>query len=165
MTSSVRVVGGWSSTRDAEHGYREADGVPAVGPAYVGTTFGPVHRVVVHLAEHLADLPDRTRLFVFPGHDGLVGTVTVREVLRTTAIDEVRGLAGTFPSLDDRLDTQEFVRPVVERGSAGARRTSGTPGRAGAFRAAEPNTLLRRPHLITPVFRSAGCRPRGRTGR
>ena len=114
MTSSVRVVGGWSSTHDAEHGYREADGVPAVGPAYVGTTFGPVHRVVVHLAEHLADLPDRTRLFVFPGHDGLVGTVTVREVLRTTAIDEVRGLAGTFPSLDDRLDTQEFVRPVVE---------------------------------------------------
>jgi hypothetical protein len=40
----------------------------------------------------------------------------VREVLRTTAIDEVRGLAGTFPSLDDRLDTQEFVRPVVEDG-------------------------------------------------
>ena len=116
MTSSVRVVGGWSTTRDAEHGYREVGRAAAVGPAFVGTTFEPVHRVVVHLAEDVAELPDRTRVFVFPGHDGLVGTVTVGEVLRTTGIDLVRGLATTFPSVDDRLDTQEFVRPVVEGG-------------------------------------------------
>ena len=102
---------------------------------------------------------------MFPGHDGLVGTVTVREVLRTTAIDEVRGLAGTFPSLDDRLDTQEFVRPVVEEGRLVLVVRPGHRGRAGALRAAEPDTLLRGPRLTTPVRRTVGIGPRGRTAR
>ncbi len=116
MTTASTVVGGWASTRDAEHDYRELGGDAAEPPAYVGTTFGPVHRVVVHEADDVAHLPDRTRLFVFPGHHRLIGTVTVREILVGTAIDQVRGLAGTFPSLEDLVDTQEFVRPVVEHG-------------------------------------------------
>ena len=113
VTSPVRVAGGWTSTRDAEHGFRrEGD----AQPAYVGTGFDPVDRVVVHAAQDVADLPDGTRLFVFPGDEVLTGVVSVREILVRTAIDQVRGLAGTFPSLEDRVDTQEFVRPVVERG-------------------------------------------------
>ncbi len=117
MTASVRVAGGWTSTRDAEHGFHDEDGVgPAVVPAYVGTTFDPVLRVVVQGAQDVADLPEGTRLFVFPGHLTLIGELTVREVLHQSAIDEVRGLAGTYPSLDDRIDTQEFVRPVIEKG-------------------------------------------------
>ncbi len=45
-----------------------------------------------------------------------MGTLTVREVLLLTAIDEVRGLAGTSPALEDLIDTQEFVRTVIEDG-------------------------------------------------
>ena len=116
MTSPVRVVGGWTSTRDAEHGYRDVLGDAQVVPAYVGTTFDPVDRVVVRVAEEAVGLPDGTRLFVFPGHERLTGTVTVREMIGTTAINQVRGLADTFPGLEDRVDTQEFVRPLVEDG-------------------------------------------------
>ena len=115
MTASVQVAGGWGSTREAEHVFAAHDG-PVGAPAYVGTTFDPVLRVVVHAAEDASDLPCGTRLFVFPGHEAMVGTMTVGDVLLLSAIDQVRGLGGSVPSLDDRLDTQEFVRPVVVDG-------------------------------------------------
>ena len=110
------VAGGWESTRDAEHGFHEVQELVGSGSPYVGTTFEGPERVVVSGADDLADLPEQARLFAFPGHDGVSGTMTVGEVLLVSAIDEVRGLAGTAPSSDDLLDTQDFVRPRRQDG-------------------------------------------------
>lgn len=105
------VAGGWESTRDAEHAYHEVRELVGCGFTYVGTTFEGPERVVVSGADDLTDLPDQSRLFAFPGCAGLSGTMTVGELLLISAIDEVRGLAGTSPALDDLVDTQDFVRP------------------------------------------------------
>ncbi len=105
------AAGGWGSTRDAEHGYWEARDLIGCGYPYVGTSFEGAERVVVCGADDARELPELARLFVFPGCVGLAGTLTVSDLLLLSGIDEVRGLAGTTPSLDDVLDTQGFVRP------------------------------------------------------
>ena len=110
------VAGGWTSTRDAEHGYWEARDLIGCGYPYVGTSFEGPERVMVCGADDPRDLPELARLFVFPGHAGLSGTLAVADVLLLSGIDEVRGLAGTTPSLDDLLDTQGFVRPRSQVG-------------------------------------------------
>ena len=53
---------------------------------------------------------------MFPGLRRARGTLTVLDLLLLSGIDEVRGLAGTMPSLDDLLDTQGFVRPRSHEG-------------------------------------------------
>ena len=110
------VAGGWTSTRDAEHGYWEARDLIGCCYPYVSTSFEGPERVMVCGADDPRDLPELARLFVFPGHAGLAGTMTVAELLLVSGIDEVRGLAGTTPSLDDLVDTQEFVRPRRQEG-------------------------------------------------
>jgi len=110
------VAGGWESTRDAEHAYHEVRELVGCRFTFVGTTFEGPERVVVSGADDLKDLPDQARLFAFPGCAGLSGTMTVGDLLLISAIDEVRGLAGTSPSLDDLVDTQDFVRPRRQSG-------------------------------------------------
>jgi hypothetical protein len=54
---------------------------------------------------------DRGRAVVFPGSAGLVGTLTVGEVLQRSAIERVKALGvGDLPA-DEILHTREFVRP------------------------------------------------------
>ena len=110
------VAGGWASTRDAEHGYWEARDLIGSCYPYVGTSFEGPERVMVCGADDPRELPDLTRLFVFPGYTLLCGTMTIGQVLLTTGIDEVRGLAGDAPALDDVLDTQDFIRPRRQDG-------------------------------------------------
>jgi hypothetical protein len=110
------VAGGWASTRDAEHGYWEARDLIGSCYPFVGTSFEGAERVMVCGADDPRELPDLTRLFVFPGQAGLRSTLTIGELLLTTGIDEVCGLAGTAPGLDDVLDTQDFVRPRRQDG-------------------------------------------------
>ncbi len=115
-TGRFCVAGGWESTRDAEHGYAAARDLIGCCFTYVATTFEGPERVVVSGADDLSELPDQARLFVFPGHDNLLGTLCVGEVLLLSAIDEVRALAEGIPKADDPLDTQGFVRPRLQGG-------------------------------------------------
>lgn len=110
------VAGGWESTREAEHGYWAARDLIGCCYTYVATTFEGPERVVVSGADDLAELPDQARVFVFPGHDNLVGTLSVGELLLLSAIDEVHALAQVVPSSDAPLDTQGFVRPRLQDG-------------------------------------------------
>jgi len=118
MSSGQRfcVAGGWESTRDAEQGYWAVRDLIGSCYTYVATTFEGPERVVVAGADDLADLPDQARVFAFPGLDNLVGTLTVGELLLLSAVDEVRALAQLIPDLDDRIDTQGFVRPRLQDG-------------------------------------------------
>ena len=110
------LAGGWESTREAEHGYWSTRDLIGCGYTYVCTTFEGPERVVVSGADDLTDLAEQSRLFVFPGIINLVGTLTVGDLLLVSAIDEVRALAGVVPELDDRIRTQDFVRPRVQGG-------------------------------------------------
>lgn len=110
------VAGGWESTRDAEHGYWAARDLIGCGYTFVCTTFEGAERVVVTGSDELRDLPDQARLFAFPGRDNLVGTLAVSDVILLSAIDDVRGLAGSIPSADVRIDTHSFVRPRLQDG-------------------------------------------------
>lgn len=58
---------------------------------------------------------DAGRVVRFPGQERLVGTVAVDDVTTLSAVDEVRGVAGT-PSAGMALVTRDFVRPVQEAG-------------------------------------------------
>jgi hypothetical protein len=110
------VTGGWESTRDAEHGYWAVRDLIGCGYTYVCTTFEGPQRVVVSGADDLVDLPDQARFFSFPGIDNVVGTVSVGALLLVSAIDEVRALADAVPTLEDRVDTRDFVRPRLQGG-------------------------------------------------
>jgi hypothetical protein len=105
------VVGGWQSTVEAEHGYWSARDLIGCGYPYVGTTFEGRERVVVAGADDPFDLPEQSRLFVFPGTDNLAGILAVGDLLLISAIDEVRGLTGDVPSSDQLLDTCGHLRP------------------------------------------------------
>ncbi|RLV50404.1 hypothetical protein D9V37_04980 [Nocardioides mangrovicus] len=104
----LRLAGGFATTREAEHAY---DGS---GGAFVATVFDPVDQVVIVSAENAQQLPDRARLFVFPGHEQLSGTLEVAALLEL--LDEVRSFDGTVPGAQERVETQRFVRPLVEAG-------------------------------------------------
>lgn len=105
------VVGGWETTRDAEVGYWSVRDLIGCGYTYVGTTFEGPERVVVSGADDPLDLPDQTRMFVFPGKDNLVGTLAVGDLLMISAVDEVRRLSGGTPAAVELLDTRGHLRP------------------------------------------------------
>jgi hypothetical protein len=56
------------------------------------------------------------RCLRFPGQDHLVGVLSVRAIISSSAIDQVRG-SGWPVQTDDLVDTRGFVRPVFEHGS------------------------------------------------
>lgn len=110
------IVGGWTSTHDAEHAFRErhATGSRAT---YAGTVFVPGRtEVEIVVGDDPSALPEGTRLFVFPGHHLLVGALAAGDLVDGTGIDEVRGVGGLDPAEDALVDTQDFVRPRVEDG-------------------------------------------------
>ncbi|WP_250036002.1 hypothetical protein [Paractinoplanes maris] len=56
------------------------------------------------------------RAVVFPGSSELTGTLTVAEVLATTAIDRVEVLGSGVADAALKLDTRDFVRPQYRGG-------------------------------------------------
>jgi hypothetical protein len=56
------------------------------------------------------------RAVIYPGCRDLTGTLTVRDVLSRSAIDEVRVLAGRPPDHCVPVNTRDFVRPRWQRG-------------------------------------------------
>lgn len=61
------------------------------------------------VAEHLARRSGR--VVVFPGSDGLVGTMSVARAIRHSSIDRIHVLAGGACRPDTLLVTRDFVRP------------------------------------------------------
>ncbi|MGC4111589.1 MAG: hypothetical protein QM747_14450 [Nocardioides sp.] len=110
------VVGGWDTTRHAESGYWSARDLIGCGYPYVGTTFEGAQHVVVSGADDPLDLPDQTRLFVFPGMVNLSGMLAVGDLLLISAIDEVRTVGGQPACADDLLDTRDHLRPRMRGG-------------------------------------------------
>jgi hypothetical protein len=110
------VTGAWESQHDAEVGYWATRDLIGCGYTYVCTTFEGPERVVVSGADELLDLPEQARLFVFPGRDNLVGTLSVGDLVLISAIDEVRGLTDPVPASDELVDTRDFVRPRIHGG-------------------------------------------------
>ena len=119
---SCAVTGGWTSTREAESGYREA--ADLLGPAapVAATVFVPAGvlgesaEVAVWCGAGAAGLVEGARVFALPGLEGPPRRLTVAELVRDTDIDAVEGLAGISVTADSVVDTQGFLRPTVERG-------------------------------------------------
>lgn len=105
------VVGEWETPYDAEQGYWSARDLIGCGYPFVGTTYEDPQRVVVTGADDPLDLPEQTRLFLFPGQDNLAGILAVGDLLLVSAIDEVQGLTGGAPAPDALLDTCGHLRP------------------------------------------------------
>jgi hypothetical protein len=117
VTQSCSVlVGGWHSTHEAERGFGERPSSEGHS-RFVSTTFAAGDReVAVAVADDVASLPEGARVFVFPGHTGLVGAMAVGDLVSGSAIEQVLGLGGVDPHADALVDTREFVRPRVEAG-------------------------------------------------
>ena len=108
--------GGATVCRTTRHG------VPAVGGRTVSA---------VATAAGEAATGSRGRVVSFPGQDVVTGAVTVGDLVATTAVDAVVGLAGTVVGAVDVVDTAGWVRPrwndgrlelLVERGAGGVLR-------------------------------------------
>jgi hypothetical protein len=82
------------------------------------------------------------RAVIFPGAPALVGTVTVADVLATSAIDRVLVLGGAIPEPDAPLDTRNFVRPQWKNGEL-TLLTTWVGGRLVPFEAPAPAALTR----------------------
>jgi hypothetical protein len=74
----------------------------------------------------------------FPGVDLLTGTVPVADVLASTAIDEVRVLAGGVLPPAAVLQTRDFCRPVYADGTLVLHVLPAGPGRVAPFEVPNP---------------------------
>jgi hypothetical protein len=74
----------------------------------------------------------------FPGMELLTGTVPVADVLRRTAVDEVRVLAGGTLPPDARLTTRDFCRPVYQNGKLVLLVLPAGPGLVAPFEVPNP---------------------------
>ncbi|NHA68436.1 hypothetical protein [Phycicoccus flavus] len=125
-TTTLR--GGWADTRAAEHALARSeaghdDGVSLLGDPAVGayTVFVPGDddsppQVAVVVAASPKDAPAGARAFRFPGHETLVGAMTVGELLERSSIGRVLDLTGAPVDPRTSVDTQDFVRPTVQDG-------------------------------------------------
>ncbi len=87
-------------------------GIAELGLAWQHERYGPPS-LAAGAAFTAGELAARStgRAVVFPGVDALVGTLTVREVLARSAVDEIVVVGGPPATLDDAVDTRDFVRP------------------------------------------------------
>jgi hypothetical protein len=115
-TACSSIVGGWTTTRDAEHAFHDRH-LAQSRAGFACTAFlGEGTEVAVLVSHQVADLPEDARAFVFPGHARLVGVVAVGDLVATSGVEVVQGLGGLHPSGGDLIDTQQFVRPRVRNG-------------------------------------------------
>lgn len=110
------VVGGWTTTHDAEHAFHGAwDDLEHSG-AFACTMFPAPGEVAIVVSGSASALPNGARAFVFPGHHRLVGEVSVHELVSGSAITHVRGIGGAELPAHALVDTQGFIRPHVDGG-------------------------------------------------
>lgn len=87
-------------------------------------------------AQHRAGRAGRAVLF--PGVDRLTGTLTVAEVLATSAIDRVTVIGGAPPEPDTLVETRDFVRPHWRNGALTLIATPAPSGRIAPFEVPNP---------------------------
>ncbi|MEV5751485.1 hypothetical protein AB0L00_26990 [Actinoallomurus sp. NPDC052308] len=96
--------------------------VPEQVPAELGLACEGHRRGPAELAEAAAEAArehaERSagRAVVFPGAETLTGSLSVRDVLTASAIDEVVVLGGGRPDPAERLDTRGHIRPEWRAG-------------------------------------------------
>ncbi|MFI5844395.1 hypothetical protein ACIA8K_32340 [Catenuloplanes sp. NPDC051500] len=56
------------------------------------------------------------RAVIFPGVETLTGTLTAAEILEHSAIERVAVLGGADAEPDARIETRDFVRPLIRSG-------------------------------------------------
>jgi len=87
-------------------------------------------------AEHRAGRSGRA--VRYPGVDRLIGTLSVAELLESSAIEQVIMLGGAQPDEDTPLVTRDFVRPQWINGVLTLITTPVGPGRIGPFELPDP---------------------------
>ncbi len=118
MADLLTLEGGWTTTSEAEQGFRDAAAGLGRRIALACTHFDTAEGAVVVTGQTGRLEPiEGGRAFVFPGSDRLAGQVSVGDVLAHTAIDRLVCLGGTPVAADKTLDTQDFVRPTFAGGS------------------------------------------------
>lgn len=105
---------GWLRRRRAGGGRRQPCPRPHAG---CGRGMGPASLVAAaqQAASAAAERHDG-RAVLFAGRSTLVETMTVARILEQSEIDEVVQLAHGFVDPDARVDTRDFVRPVLREG-------------------------------------------------
>jgi hypothetical protein len=90
------------------------------------------------MAEHVSRHAGRA--VVYPGVDALVGTLTVAELLESSAIERivVLGGDGADPAPDTLVDTRDFVRPEWRSGRLTLVTTPAPGGRLAPFEIPNP---------------------------
>ncbi|GAA3437468.1 hypothetical protein BJ998_001541 [Kutzneria kofuensis] len=111
--------GGHRDRHEAEHFALELAPEASLLCTHVVREPVPHHAVSFELNGHsdFEELRDRTggRAFRFPGQDALRGSLTVREIVASSAIDRVVGVGCTATD-DTVVDTRDYVRPVYADG-------------------------------------------------
>jgi hypothetical protein len=115
-------------------------GLPGDAPVAAGVRTGGDPALI---RSALAAATDRAagadgRAVRFPGIELLTGTVPVADVLRRTAVDEVRVLAGGTLPPDARLTTRDFCRPVYQNGKLVLLVLPAGPGLVAPFEVPNP---------------------------
>lgn len=108
------VVGGWTTTHDAEQAFRQLNDDFRCPPRFACTVFSEPGEVAVVVSDSVSALLHGARAFVFPGHRRLVGEVSVNELVSGSAITYVRSIGGEDLPPDALIDTQDYVRPTVD---------------------------------------------------
>ncbi|HTI23300.1 MAG TPA: hypothetical protein VL652_20060 [Kutzneria sp.] len=111
--------GGHRDRHEAEHFALELAPAATLLCTHVVREPSPHHAVSFEL-DAPTDFPTRSereggRAFRFPGQDALRGSLPVREVVASSAIDRVVGVGCTVTD-DTVVDTRNYVRPVYADG-------------------------------------------------
>jgi hypothetical protein len=111
--------GGHRDRHDAEHFALDLAPSATLACTHVVREPSPHHAVSFELEgpADFAELRDREggRAFRFPGQDALRGSLTVRDMVASSAIDRVVGI-GCAVTDDTVVDTRDHVRPVYAEG-------------------------------------------------
>lgn len=106
-----------------------ASRLPETPPAYVEAAD---RAVLAHITRRSG------RAVRYPGVGGLVGTLTVGELLARSAIDEVIVLGGDSPAAETLVDTRDFVRPEWRDGRLTLIAAAAGPGLIAPFEVPDP---------------------------
>ncbi|MEV5729051.1 MULTISPECIES: hypothetical protein [Streptomyces] len=116
------------------------DGRPRVALSLTTSAEGCRERLAAQGYEATGGAPDAVgRAVLFPGADGLTGTLTVAELLSRSAIDRVSVLgAGGSPDPETPLVTRDHVRPQWQRGELVLTVMPAAGGRLTPFEVPDP---------------------------
>jgi hypothetical protein len=117
---TVRLLDfGHRTVREAEHWLATLPPVPGLVACTHLVTGDPPHVTISLAANELpvivgaveTDNQTAGRAVIYPGVEQLTGTMTVADLLATSAIDQVKVIGGAPATPDTLIDTRDFVRP------------------------------------------------------